>query len=103
MSYANGRRREEESLPPWAQRLIGELREENRRLQQGMALAEVVRLVRGRCEAAGSQKDFAGLAGVSQAYISDVLNGKREPGQKLLAAIGLRRTVVYTSSEEKGA
>ncbi len=39
----------------------------------------------------GSQKALAEKAGVSQTYLCDVLRGRREPGERLLAAIDLRR------------
>jgi len=33
--------------------------------------------------------------GISPQYMCDVLAGAREPGEKLLAALGLRRVVTY--------
>jgi lambda repressor-like predicted transcriptional regulator len=33
--------------------------------------------------------------GVSPAYLSDVLNGNREPGPKIIDALGLERVVTY--------
>lgn len=44
---------------------------------------------------AGSQKAFAARHGISPAYINDVLQGRREPGEKILAAIGFERVVTY--------
>lgn len=32
---------------------------------------------------------------VSSAYLSDVMNGNREPGPKILDALGLERVVTY--------
>jgi transcriptional regulator with XRE-family HTH domain len=43
-------------------------------------------------------KDFAASIGVSQAYLSDVYHGRREPGPSILSAIGLQR--VYASQQE---
>lgn len=43
----------------------------------------------------GSQKRFAEQNDLSQAYVSDVLLGRREPGEKFLAAIGAERVVCY--------
>lgn len=48
---------------------------------------------------AGSQKDFAQQHGLSEQYLSDVLRGRREPGQKILEALGVERVVGY---REKG-
>lgn len=43
----------------------------------------------------GSQKALAERLNVSQAYLSDVLSGRREPGDKILAPLGLTRVVTY--------
>ncbi|MFB2983522.1 hypothetical protein [Microseira sp. BLCC-F43] len=43
----------------------------------------------------GSQKRFAKQHDLSQSYVSDVLLGRREPGEKFLAAIGAERVVCY--------
>jgi len=42
---------------------------------------------------AGSQRGVAAMLGVSQAYLSDVLAGRREPGDKILTALNLKRVV----------
>jgi transcriptional regulator with XRE-family HTH domain len=44
---------------------------------------------------AGSQKALAKNLGISAAYLSDVLHFRREPGKKLLDAIGIRAEVTY--------
>jgi predicted transcriptional regulator len=43
----------------------------------------------------GSQTVAARRLHVSDAYLSDVKNGRREPGAKILTALGLRRIVNY--------
>ena len=43
----------------------------------------------------GSQKALAEKLGVTQSYLSDVLNGRREPGPKMLAALGLEAEKVF--------
>jgi len=48
----------------------------------------------------GSQKAFAESIGISETYLSDVINGRREPGKGFLAAIGYRRVVFYERIEE---
>ena len=44
---------------------------------------------------AGSQDAAAKRLGISPQYLCDVLRGRREPGKKLLDALGYRRLVVY--------
>lgn len=46
-------------------------------------------------EYAGSQAAFARDHGMSAAYLNDVLNGRREPGQKVLDAVGAEKIVSY--------
>jgi hypothetical protein len=48
----------------------------------------------------GSQQALAQHCGVAASYLSDVLTGKREPGQKLLDALGFRRVVHYERVSE---
>lgn len=43
----------------------------------------------------GSQKQFAKEAGISEQYLSDVLNGRRDVGDKILKWFGLERVVYY--------
>lgn len=42
-----------------------------------------------------SQKEAAASMGVAPSYLSDVARGRREPGEKILAALGLKRVVQY--------
>lgn len=44
---------------------------------------------------AGSQQAFAGKAGISQQYLSDLIKGRRTPGDTVLKALGLRKTIYY--------
>lgn len=48
-------------------------------------------------ERKGSQYRAAESLGVSSQYFNDILTGKREPGGKLLTAMGLERVVTYRS------
>ena len=61
------------------------------------ALDVRVRLTRA-CAAAGGQKAWAEKNGVSAAYISDVLNARREPGEAILRGLGLRKIVRYVEA-----
>jgi len=56
---------------------------------------EVCRRLSVACKAAGSQRAWAEQHGVSAAYVSDVINALRPPGQSVLDALGLVRVVRY--------
>lgn len=56
---------------------------------------DVIDRLRAAVQAAGSQKAYAERIGVSQTYLSDVLNGSRAPGEKILTALQLEAVVMY--------
>lgn len=61
-----------------------------------LLLVEVVNLIRQQIELCGnSQKTVAFNLGISPQYLSDILRYRREPGAKLLKAMGLRKRIVY--------
>ena len=60
-----------------------------------MTLDDVLRKLARECDKAGGQATWAVSAGMSAAYVSDVLNKRREPGAKVLAALGLEKVVGY--------
>lgn len=60
-----------------------------------MTELEVRRLLRKACEYAGSQNEWAELYGISAAYVSDVIRGRRNPGEAILNALGLVKVVSY--------
>lgn len=43
----------------------------------------------------GSQVALAQEMGVSPTYLGDVIHGRKEPGKKILDALGLKRVVTY--------
>lgn len=59
-----------------------------------MTEAEVVELVRVGAAKAGSLREYARQTGVTASYISDLLNGRRAPGPKILGPLGLERLKV---------
>lgn len=64
--------------------------------------AEFVReFLRDECKEAGGQEAWAKASGVSAAYVSDVLNGRREPGDGICEPLGLRRLVTYIYDHER--
>lgn len=62
-----------------------------------MTTDDVRQLLRDKIAEAGTAKDWAHTANVSAPYVSDVLNGNREPGEAILSALGLERVVSYRS------
>lgn len=50
---------------------------------------------------AGSQRAAAARIGVSQAYLGDVLAGRRALGSRILSAIGLRRVVLIVPAKKE--
>jgi DNA-binding transcriptional regulator YdaS (Cro superfamily) len=61
---------------------------------------EVLLALREAIAATGSQRTYASSIGVSQAYLGDVLHGRRAAGDKILAAIGLRRITLVVAQED---
>lgn len=60
-----------------------------------MTLNQVHAMLRRECDKAGGQAAWAVAHAVSAAYVSDVLQGRREPGRKILDALGVERVVGY--------
>lgn len=52
-----------------------------------------------RSKAKPTQAAWAKAHGISPAYVSDVIQGRREPGEKILKALGLKRIVSYVPSK----
>lgn len=50
----------------------------------------------------GSQKAVAEALDISEQYLSDVLRDRREPGEKLLDALGVERVVTYRRKGKSG-
>lgn len=47
-----------------------------------------------------SQTAWAKANGISPAYVSDVIAGRREPGKLILDALGLERVITYRKKKE---
>jgi hypothetical protein len=52
--------------------------------------------------AGGNQLSWCKQNGVSPAYLSDVLSGRREPGPKILDVLGLEPVTVYRPKIQQG-
>ena len=60
-------------------------------LKRPLEPAEVVQLLRSEVERVGSQMAFAKMAGVDRATVNKILHGRRQPTEKVILALGLRR------------
>ena len=60
-----------------------------------MTLDAVLKILRRECDKAGGQKFWAEAHNMKAAYVSDVLNKRRDPGPSVLVALGLERVVTY--------
>lgn len=65
-----------------------------------IAPAEVRAALQQAVDQVGSQRTYASSIGISQAYLADVLNSRRAAGDKILAALGLRRIAVVVALED---
>jgi transcriptional regulator with XRE-family HTH domain len=61
--------------------------------------AELVALLREQAQP--SQQAYAQRIGIHQSYLSDVLNGRRDPGKTILAALGYERVVLYRKIDKQ--
>jgi hypothetical protein len=56
---------------------------------------DVLRILRGACASAGSQRAWAEKHGLSAAYVSDVLKGRRNPGPAICKPLRLLEVTIY--------
>lgn len=66
---------------------------------------DIRRLVREHCAIEGGQKAFAELHGLSEALVSQVVNGKKKPGPSIARAVGYGKITAFTplQKNEQGA
>ena len=64
-----------------------------------MTQKQVVQRVLDAIVQAGSQKALAARWGISTQYLNDVIRDRREPGAKVLDALGLQKVVEYVVKE----
>jgi hypothetical protein len=65
-----------------------------------MTEQQVLERLRTAIDAAGGQRKFAEQHGFTPAYVHDVLYGKRALADRILAAIGVERLVVYRLKDQ---
>ncbi len=58
-------------------------------------MEDIKPLLRRTAKKHGTQQKFAAFLGVSGAYLSDVMQGKREPGESILKPLGYEKVVSY--------
>lgn len=68
-------------------------------MSAGLRTEEVLDRLRAACREAGSQTAWAEANGISVAYVSDVVRGRRDPGDSVLRGLGLQREVRHVARE----
>ena len=56
---------------------------------------DIITLLKSECKKAGTQAAWAKDHGLSAAYVTDVLLGKRNAGAKILSALGVEKVVTH--------
>ena len=64
--------------------------------EASMTREQVIARLRAKCEVIGGQNKWAAKYGISSQYISDVLRGRREPGEAILKSLKLKKVVTYS-------
>lgn len=62
---------------------------------------EFLNLIRDDVETEGSQKALAAKLDVSEAYLSDVLRGRRSAGDKILSRYRMKAVTNYVPAEKR--
>jgi hypothetical protein len=60
-----------------------------------LTLGQIYGLLTQACADVGGQKAWGEVHDISPSHICDVLNTRRDPGPKILQALGLERSVRY--------
>lgn len=63
--------------------------------------ADVVKMVAAACDRAGGQRVWASENGLSPAYVTDVLKGRRDPADSICRALGLERRVIFVRTNNR--
>ncbi len=61
--------------------------------------AELIMILRE--QASPNARAYAQREGIAQSYLSDVLNGRRDPGKSILKALGYEKVVLYQRIREE--
>lgn len=60
-----------------------------------MTQTEFIEFLRKQVEKCGTQKEYASKIGVSLPYLNDVVNGRKEPGKRLITGAGFEKVITY--------
>lgn len=60
-----------------------------------LSVGDVREILRLECEKAGGQKAWATQRGLSNAYVSEVVNGRKDAGDGIASHLGLVKFVAY--------
>jgi len=66
----------------------------------GMETEDVMKMLRDK-QGDMSLREFADVVGCSAAYLSDLYRGNREPGNKIMRFLGLRKRRIVESTYAK--
>lgn len=59
--------------------------------------------LRDMLKEAGSRAALARKLGITATHVGDLLNGNRDPGDKVLPLLGLKKVIFYTDSRRGGS
>jgi DNA-binding transcriptional regulator YdaS (Cro superfamily) len=68
--------------------------------KQGLTKDELIQVLSKACDAAGGASTWAKSVGISKQYVSDVLNGRTQPGEAIAHALGYERQVQVTYTKK---
>ena len=68
-----------------------------------MTKTQLLNRIEAAIKQAGSAKNLASQWDLSAAYLSDVRNGRREPGPAILRNLGLSATTSYAASDGRAS
>lgn len=80
--------------------MSGDVIEAAKRMAEVGTADDVVRALHDACAELGSQKAWAKRQGISPAYVNDLLQGRREPNDRIAAMLGFERHVIFVSTGE---
>lgn len=63
-------------------------------------VSEVIDDIQQLCNSLSTQKKVAELLGISEAYLTHLLRGHRQPGRKVLEKLGWQKVVGYKRKEK---
>jgi plasmid maintenance system antidote protein VapI len=68
-----------------------------------MAKETVLQFIQRRVKEHGSQRAYAKHLGVSQAYLSDVINGRRDISKEMAQLLGYKRLTIFVKTNRKAS